>query len=144
METFGLVLFLFIPKSTGDTGDNSTTGCLSKFPAVVVDGEHRSGCDYYNGDSKSWRSMRLICGGGKKKTWPFLYGVAVNLKRHINMRERTFQWRRIQMVNGKKGLLLFQVQAIIYRVGDKSRQMPTLGVFVRHRANMTHGYSSWV
>lgn len=42
--------------------------------------------------------MRLICGGEekKKKTWPFLYGVAVNYKRHINVRRGAFQRQEIR------------------------------------------------
>lgn len=42
-------------------------GCQRFQQFAEVYGERRSGCDYYNGDSKSWRSMKLICGGKKKK-----------------------------------------------------------------------------
>ena len=40
-------------------------GCQSNFPALhftVSFGEHRSAYGYFNGDSKSWCSMRPICG----------------------------------------------------------------------------------
>lgn len=113
---------LFHTQSAGDTGDNSTTGCLSKFPAVVVYGEHRSGCDYYNGDSKSWRSVRLICGRGKKKKRPGPFFMESQLttkdtfthvKEHFGGAELE---KRSSHKNGKRNLLLFSAHAIICNI----------------------------